>query len=223
MLGFAKLNIMRWISVIMDNGPRIGMGAEAIIEETEYLGHMAVLKRRPKKDYRHPELDQRLRSSRTRNEVRVIREARNAGVRTPVIYDVDILDGSITMEYISGERVREIIDSEPERIPGVCAMIGESMAKMHNAGVCHGDLTTSNMILTDSGELCIIDFSMGATRCDIEGKGVDIHLLERAFASSHSESAHAFGLVLDSYVKHVNGAEEILRRVEDIKGRARYT
>jgi len=207
----------------MQNGQRIGMGAEAIIEETEYLGRRAVVKRRPKKDYRHPELDLKLRSGRTRNEVRVIREARGAGVRTPVIYDVDVLEGSITMEYISGERVREIIDSEPERIPEVCSMIGESMAKMHNAGVCHGDLTTSNMIITDSGELCIIDFSMGATRCDIEGKGVDVHLLERAFTSSHSESAHAFGLVMESYVRHAEGAEEILKRVEDIKGRARYT
>ena len=207
----------------METEQRIGMGAEAVIERTEYLGHMAIVKTRPKKDYRHPDLDRRLRSSRTRNEVRVIREARNAGVRTPVIYDVDTLEGSITMEYISGERVKEIIDSEPERIPDVCAMIGEAMARMHNAGVCHGDLTTSNMILTDYGELCIIDFSMGATRCDVEGKGVDIHLLERAFASSHSEAAHAFGLVMDSYLKHVNGADEILRRVEDIKGRARYT
>ena len=207
----------------MSDASRIGMGAEAIIEETEYLGHMAVLKRRPKKDYRHPELDQRLRSGRTRNEVRVIREARNAGVRTPVIYDVDTVEGSITMEYVSGERVKEIVDSEPERIPEVCSMIGEAMARMHNAGVCHGDITTSNMILTDSGELCIIDFSMGATRCDIEGKGVDIHLLERAFASSHSEAAHAFGLVMDSYIRNVNDAKEILKRVEDIKGRARYT
>lgn len=207
----------------MESESRIGMGAEAIIEETEYLGHRAVVKTRPKKDYRHPELDRRLRSGRTKNEVRVIREARNAGVRTPVIYDVDVPEGSITMEFVPGRRVREIIEEEPERIPEVCSMIGEAMARMHNARICHGDLTTSNMILTDSGELCILDFSMGATRCDLEGKGVDIHLLERAFASSHSASSHAFGLVMESYVKHADGAQEVLKRVEDIKGRARYT
>jgi TP53 regulating kinase-like protein/N6-L-threonylcarbamoyladenine synthase/protein kinase Bud32 len=207
----------------MESEQRIGMGAEAVIEGTEYLGHRAVLKRRPRKDYRHPELDARLRSGRTRNEVRIIREARCAGVRTPVVYDVDVAEGSITMEYVEGERVREIIESEPARIPDICRMIGETMAKMHNAGICHGDLTTSNMILTASGELCILDFSMGSTRCDVEGKGVDIHLLERAFTSSHSKATEAFGMVMDAYMQNADGAKEIARRVEDIKGRARYT
>ena len=207
----------------MDDERRIGMGAEAVIARSEYLGHAAVVKTRPRKDYRHPELDARLRSSRTRNEVRIIREARCAGVRTPVVYDVDVTEGSITMEFVEGERVREIIESEPDRIPDICRMIGETMARMHNAGICHGDLTTSNMILTDSGELCILDFSMGSTRCDVEGKGVDIHRLERAFTSSHSRSAEAFGMVMDAYMKNADGAAEIARRVEDIKGRARYT
>ena len=207
----------------MDDKPRIGRGAEAIIEETEYLGHIAVVKRRPRKDYRHPELDQRLRAGRTKNEVRVMREARHAGVRTPVIYDVDLPDASITMEFIEGEKVKDIIDGDPTRIEKVCRMIGEAVAKLHNSNICHGDLTTSNMILTPKGELCIFDFSLGSTRCDIEGKGVDVHLLERAFSSSHSRFAEAFPFVMESYIENVNGAKEIARRIEDIKGRARYT
>ena len=199
------------------------MGAEAVIEETDYLGLRAVRKTRVEKGYRHPILDSRLRASRTKNEVRVMREARMSGVRTPVVYDVDLHRGSIVMEYIEGTRVKEIIDSEPERVPAVCKMIGESVARMHNAGVCHGDLTTSNMILTPSGELCILDFSLGATRCDLEGKGVDIHLMERAFTSSHSFSPEAFGIVMDTYMNKVEGADEIAKRIENIKGRARYT
>ena len=207
----------------MENAARIGMGAEAVIEETDYLGLRAVKKTRVEKGYRHPVLDSRLRASRTKNEVRVMRDARLSGIRTPVVYDVDLHEGSIVMEYIEGERVREIIESEPGRIPEVCRMIGESVAKMHNAGVCHGDLTTSNMILTPAGELCILDFSLGATRCDLEGKGVDIHLMERAFSSSHSQATEAFGQVMDAYMRNVDGAKDIAKRVEDIKGRARYT
>ena len=207
----------------MQKDARIGMGAEAVIEETDYLGLRAVRKTRVEKGYRHPILDSRLRASRTKNEVRVMREARMSGVRTPVVYDVDLHTGSIVMEYIEGTRVKEIIDSEPERVPAVCKMIGESVARMHNAGVCHGDLTTSNMILTPSGELCILDFSLGATRCDLEGKGVDIHLMERAFSSSHSQASEAFGKVMDAYMGSVEGGKDIAKRIEDIKGRARYT
>lgn len=207
----------------METSVRIGMGAEAVIEETEYLGMRAVRKTRTRKGYRHEVLDARLRSGRTKNEVRVMREARASGVRTPVVYDVDTHEGSIVMEFVDGTRVREIIDSEPGRIPDVCRKIGESVARMHNAGICHGDLTTSNMILTPSGELCILDFSLGATRCDVEGKGVDIHLMERAFTSSHSLTPEAFGIVMDAYMNKVDGADEIARRIENIKGRARYT
>ena len=86
----------------------IGRGAEATVTRTEFLGRDAVLKTRSVKGYRHPDLDSRLRASRTRTEVRVIREARDAGVRTPVIYDVDPSEGTVTMEYVRGTSVKTI-------------------------------------------------------------------------------------------------------------------
>lgn len=207
----------------MNMSDAVGMGAEAVIEETEFLGYRAVRKMRPAKGYRHPDLDRRLRAGRTKNEVKVIHEARMAGVRTPVIYDVDLSGGTIVMEFIEGTKVKDIIDNDPERSESVCRMIGSAIARLHNAGICHGDLTTSNMILTDKGELCIFDFSLGSVKCDLEGKGVDIHLLERAFSSSHSESESSFGIIMDSYRSEAEGASEIMKRVENIKGRARYT
>ena len=75
----------------------IGRGAEATVTRTEFLGRDAVVKTRSVKGYRHPDLDSHLRSSRTRTEVRVMREAREAGVRTPVVYDVDPSEGTITI------------------------------------------------------------------------------------------------------------------------------
>jgi TP53 regulating kinase-like protein/N6-L-threonylcarbamoyladenine synthase/protein kinase Bud32 len=152
-----------------------------------------------------------------------MREARLAGVRTPVIYDIDCLEGTIVMEHMSGRKVKDIINKNSESIDEVCGKIGESIAKLHNSHICHGDLTTSNMILTDSGELCIIDFSLGSVKCDIEEMGVDIRLLERAFSSAHSESSDAFDKVLDAYRVHMNRSDEVLKRAEIIKNRARYT
>lgn len=204
-------------------GIEIGRGAEAVITRTEYLGRDAVVKTRPCKGYRHPELDARLRSARTRTEVRVMRDARDAGVRTPVIYDVDLSEGSITMEFIEGESVKKLLDEHPEDADAICARIGEMVAKLHNAKIGHGDLTTSNMIINGKDELCVIDFSLGDTRIDLETMGVDIHLLERAFTSAHSGIDGAFGCVLDSYRKHMPDADKVFAKVEEIKGRARYT
>ena len=201
----------------------IGRGAEATVTRTEFLGRDAVVKTRSVKGYRHPDLDSHLRASRTRTEVRVIREARDAGVRTPVIYDVDPSEGTITMEYVRGTSVKTILDEHPERAEEICAGLGEMIAKLHRNNISHGDLTTSNIILGDDGEMYLIDFSLGNTRVDLEDMGVDIHLMERAFTSAHSGIDDAFGHVIDSYRKNMPDAEKVLARVEDIKSRARYT
>ena len=122
-------------------------GAEATITQGEFLGRRALVKTRPPKTYRHPELDSKIRSTRTRNEARIVHEARRAGVRTPCIYDIDLKDCSITMEYLDGRSVKEILDSDPSSASDVCREIGRTVAKLHSAGICHGDLTTSNMIM----------------------------------------------------------------------------
>ena len=200
-----------------------GHGAEARVYETEYLGRDAILKVRPVKKYRHPELDWHLRSSRTRNEVRVIREARNAGVRTPVIYDVDLKECSITMERMKGHSVKVILDREPERSHEVCELIGRTLARLHGSGISHGDLTTSNMIVTPSGELCLIDMSLGNTSIELEDMGVDIHLMKRAFTSAHSGLDDSFDVLIDSYRRNMPDGDSVMRRVEDIRERGRYT
>lgn len=201
----------------------IGRGAEAVITQTVYHGRNAVVKKRARKGYRHPDLDRHLRMTRTKNEVRVICDARAAGVRTPVIYDVDLEEGSITMEYLKGRSVKSVLDNEPERADGICTLIGEMVAKLHKGRISHGDLTTSNMILSEEGELCVIDFSLGAIKVDIEDMGVDIRLLERAFTSAHSGLDDAFPKVIESYRKNMPNADKVMAKVEEIKGRARYT
>ncbi len=207
----------------MNSDNRLGMGAEAIIETASYLGNNSVKKIRPVKAYRHPELDSRLRQSRIKNEVRLLNDARTSGVRTPVVYDIDLHEGSITMELIEGRKVKEIIDSQSDDTEEVCIKIGKSLAMLHSANIGHGDLTTSNMIVMNDGTLCIIDFSMGTLKCGLEGMGVDIHLLERAFTSAHSEFKHLFDIIMKSYCENMPQHESVMKRVDDIKKRARYT
>ena len=205
------------------NGSDSAQGAEAVITETSYLGGEAVVKRRPPKTSRLPELDAHIRSSRTRNEARIMHEARNAGVRTPCIYDIDLKECSITMERMHGEMVKDHLDEHPEDAERVCRMVGECIAKLHTARICHGDLTTSNMILTDDGDICLIDLSMGCTRAETEDIGVDLRLLERAFTSAHIELEPAYDAMMDTYYSIVPDAKAIRRKVEEIKNRGRYT
>ncbi len=205
----------------MDEGS--AKGAEAVITSVEFLGRDAVVKSRPPKTYRLPELDAHIRSSRTRNEARIMHEARQAGVRTPCIYDIDLRECTITMERIRGRMVKDVLDSDPSSAPGVCRAIGETVARLHSARICHGDLTTSNMILTDSGDICLIDMSMGCTRAETEDIGVDLRLLERAFTSAHTDLGDAFEGLMESYYSLVPDAKAVRRKVEEIRNRGRYT
>lgn len=208
----------------MENKPvPAASGAEADIYESVFLGRPAVVKVRSPKAYRNQELDRKIRSSRIRSEARLIRDVRKFGVRTPVIYDVDLTECSITMEKIHGTKVKDLLDSEPGKADEICAAIGETVAAMHNARVSHGDLTTSNMIMTQNGEICLIDFSMGTSSADIEDMGVDIRLLERAFSSAHPGMERQYGILMESYCRIKTGSAEIMDKVREIKDRGRYT
>lgn len=208
--------------VIKMPSARIIQGAEASIAMSEFLGRRALVKMRPAKPYRLPEIDIRIRNTRTRNEAHIMRAARDAGVRTPCIYDIDLRESSITMEYIEGSSAKSMLDEHPELADGICRKIGLAVAKLHSAGICHGDLTTSNMILED-GEVCLIDFSMGCTNAELEDIGVDLRLLERAFSSAHVGLESSFGVLMDTYYGNIRDPKQVKRKLTDIKNRARYT
>jgi TP53 regulating kinase and related kinases len=190
---------------------------------SRHLEKDVIQKRRLPKLYRLPEIDHTLISYRTREESKLITEARAAGVNVPLIYDVDLEGGVITMEYIKGRRIKDILNSLPpcER-KDLCILIGRSIAMLHNRDIIHGDITTSNMILAD-GRVSFIDFGLGSKTIDLEAKGVDLHVLMEAFESTHSQHPSCFQDVFDGYRQCFNGdAALVWQKIEDIVKRGRY-
>lgn len=201
----------------------IRRGAEAEIRRDVWLGRDVIVKSRVPKGYRHPDLDRALRASRTRNEARLINEARQVGVPTPVIYDIDLLNAEITMEEVRGPRVKDELDSADHmEVRELCQHMGRLIAQLHKGGIVHGDLTTSNMIMS-GGRMWFIDFSLGTRSATVEEKGVDLHLLKEAFQSAHSTLLPMFPVILEAYRQNYEGAEEMIRKMREIEGRGRYT
>lgn len=201
----------------------IYQGAEAIICRSEYMGFDVVQKRRISKSYRIKNIDERLISYRTKEEAKLIIEARNHGISVPIIYDVNLENGIITMEFLNGKRIKDILndlnDDERNRI---CKKIGESIAKFHNNDIIHGDITTSNMILLDD-KIHFIDFGLGEKNPEIEAKGVDLHVLMEAIESTHSQYSKCFDYVLEGYKKELKeDANLVIRKIEEIVKRGRY-
>lgn len=58
---------------------------------------------------------------------------------------------------------------------------------MHELGVIHGDLTTSNMIIKEDGSIFLLDFGLSYNKDSAEDRAVDLYVLERAFKSTHPQ------------------------------------
>ena len=71
-----------------------------------------------------------------------------------------------------------------EKQKQIMGLIGESVARIHQKDIIHGDLTTSNMIFKNE-KVFFIDFGLGYISRKIEDKAVDIHLLKQALEAKH--------------------------------------
>jgi Kae1-associated kinase Bud32 len=186
-------------------------GAEAEVEIREEQ----VVKRRPEKKYRHPELDKKIREERTETEEKLITEARKYGVSVPEAEKKG--NSTIELEKIEGEKLKEVVEEKPE----ILESFGENIALLHSTDIIHGDLTTSNAI-ADSGKIFLIDFGLSFRSQRTEDKAVDIHLLKQVLESSHPEVAdEAWENFLKGY-RDYEDSEKVLEQLEEVEQRGRY-
>ncbi|MBI2077246.1 MAG: hypothetical protein HYT80_02575 [Euryarchaeota archaeon] len=68
----------------------------------------------------------------------------------------------------------------------------------------------------------LLDFGLAGRSDDVEDFGVDLHLVERTFEASHPGRPELFAAFLEGYHARHAKAAHVVRRMEDIKGRARY-
>ncbi len=200
-------------------------GAEAIIEDAVFFGLAVLRKRRPVKMYRHPNLDAQIRAERTRDEAHLLAAARRAGVPVPVVYDVDRAGASILLEPVAGATLRDMLASDGDAVAAArLAALGTLVARLHDAGLTHGDLTTSNVMVPDRAaptSMVLIDFGLGAFSDEAEPRGVDLHLLEEALEATDQRSQALVAAFVAEYAKG-RTATAALARLADIRMRGRY-
>lgn len=166
--------------------------------------------------------------------------------------------GWMMMEWVDGRTVREVLVEGKgkdlrdgrwaEGIRGLMGRIGMAVGRMHEVGVVHGDLTTSNLMLRprgktgetgmvggdcevgsseldggeiEGGEVVLIDFGLAAQSSQEEDRAVDLYVLERAFGSTHPEAEEGFKEVLRVYGGSYKGAGVVLKRLEEVRMRGR--
>ncbi len=212
-------------SVTTPHEQTIGIGAEAILVKSTWFGRPCLIKKRLPKAYRLPALDNLLRKQRTILEVRALIDAKDCGVPTPAVFEADIDAGSITMDFIEGSTLKTNLFEMPvAKVRQKFVTVGQYVGKLHVGGIIHGDLTSSNILVTSRDLMVFIDFGLTQRSDSLEDRGVDVHLLKRVLTSTHagiwSEAYAAFLAGYEETGPHT--AKEIDARVKAIELRGRY-
>ena len=160
-------------------------GAEATLILKDGLVH----KSRTVKSYRQPALDDSLRLTRTRREAKALKKAQELGVPVPSLHPSED-KFTLVMDFIDGKRLRDVALDTSDGTLSFFSQAGSFLSLLHDAGLIHGDLTTSNILIAD--KLYLIDFGLSFFSEKIEDKAVDLHVLEEAIESTHYEYAEEY-------------------------------
>jgi TP53 regulating kinase-like protein len=152
---------------------------------------------------------------------------------TPAVFHVDEEQRRIYMERIEGDTVKQRMtqlnlheEQDSAVAMKLAAKIGKGVAALHAAGLVHGDLTTSNLLLVPKpgsavGSLAVIDFGLATVSQLNEDRAVDLYVLERAFLSTHPASESVFAAVLAAYQAAFPLASKVLSKLNVVRSRGR--
>lgn len=116
-----------------------------------------------------------------------------------------------------------------EKLQALAVEMGVTLGKMHSAGIIHGDLTTSNILVHISSSendekpsLCLIDFGLSHVENSPEDKAVDLYVLERALTATFSNIPWFFDKLIESYRnEYLKGGQEVYDKLEEVRLRGR--
>lgn len=191
-------------------------GAEANL----YIRDGFLVKERVSKKYRIAELDSRLRRRRTKREARYLKRAADAGLNVPQVVRVDEENSLFEMKLVEGRPLKEVLDVEDAPVAEYGLLIGSSLRRLHDAGIVHNDLTTSNLLVDGAGRLFFIDFGLAFPSNRLEDKAMDLVVFKKGILAAHPLlSRDLWGAVAEGY----RPGTDLISRIETIEKRVRYS
>ncbi|MBD3194238.1 MAG: Kae1-associated serine/threonine protein kinase [Candidatus Lokiarchaeota archaeon] len=210
----------------------IQKGAEATLYYGHWFDREVIFKQRISKKYRIKEIDKRIRAIRTLNEARALIKVKNYGINVPIVYEIDYSNSTIIMSHITGDKLKNLLRIlDKSLIVKYMSKIGVFTARLHIKGHIHGDITTSNIIITKNRQLFFIDFGLHEYSDSVEDKSVDLHLFKRVLMSSHGD---IYKLCFESFLEGYESeyiqntqakkseCQEIFNNFKIIETRGRY-
>lgn len=200
-------------------------GAEADVWLGSWQGEDAIFKVRKPLPYRLKALDDSVRRQRTMREADMLRVAKEAGTETPFVLALDVPSATLVIEHVKGDRLKDLVTTVPPQVARRAFVgVGRGIARLHRAGVMHGDLTTANVIMRN-GSPVFIDFGLAIRSERLEDHAVDFRLIKETLMGAHvSIAGTALDAIFEGYGGEAGAARlrAVRRQLESIERRGRY-
>ena len=218
---------------------RLHLGAEAEVWSGIWMGKPAVKKIRRNRAWRHPDIERRLGYRRMLSEIRILIRLYRMGLPVPAVWDVDLENGRIIMEEMTGRPLIEILRDnqlDSEFINHALENSGAAVRKLHRLAVTHGDLSTNNILIDSDSNAYLIDFGLSAIEYEVERFGIDLHVIDEILGASHPDIIGGLDTFLRGYVAcdeeqgevgELSGGKpptalQVIKRLDEVRARVRY-